>query len=333
MQEISIHPTPSQSTRPACDEPPPRRAHKRSALPTWVYLSAITERRPTLILPVNGRVATIQLERQSSQVDYQEHGKARGNVRDFSHKSRRRLMRYMASINLEAAGLPTFITLTYPGIWHKDPERWKKQLHTFTVALFRKWPAAWGIWRLEFQKRGAPHYHMLLWDGPTVEAKEARRQNGKMCMLAIPGNKSWKNRQVFEWLSNTWFRVVGSGDEKHRQAGTRIEPVVSANGVMAYAAKYLAKSTEEQTETFEGGTGRHWARIGEKRWMVEEYTQDLTGPQALKMRRVMRKMIEAKTGKRQRFAGQVNSCFCFMREQTALKLQSWAWDATGGIPF
>jgi hypothetical protein len=242
-------------------------------------------------------------------------------------------MHYMASIDLEKAGLPTFITLTYPGTWHRDPERWKQQLKAFMAALFRKWERAWGIWRLEFQKRGAPHFHLLLWDGPTVEAIEARRQNGKLCMVAIPGSRSWKNRSVFAWLSDTWFRVVGSGDEKHRQAGTRIEPVISVNGVMAYAAKYLAKPTEEQTEIFEGGTGRHWARIGEERWRIEEYSQDLTGPEALKMRRVMRKFIESKTGKKQRFAGQVNSCFCFMREETALKLKRWAWEATDGIPF
>jgi hypothetical protein len=278
-------------------------------------------------------VAKIQLEKELSQVSYEEHGKTRGNISTFSFKSRRRLMVYMASIDLESAGLPTFLTLTYPGTWHRDPELWKRQLKAFNAALFRKWPNAWGVWRLEFQKRGAPHFHLLLWDGPTVEAVQAKRPNGKMCMIAIPGSRSRKNRKVFEWTSESWFRVVDSRDEKHRHAGTRIEPVMSVNGVMSYSAKYLAKPTEEQAETFEGGTGRHWGRIGEDRWKIQEYSVDLTGPEALKMRRVMRKFIESKTGKKQRFAGQVNSGFCFMREETALKLNAWATDITGGIPF
>jgi len=242
-------------------------------------------------------------------------------------------MIWMAKINLDSGGLPTFLTLTYPGEWHKDPGLWKKQLHHFLMALRRQWENAWGVWRLEFQKRGAPHFHLLLWDGPIVEAVQAQRQNGKMCMIAIPGSRSRKNRKVFEWLSETWFRVVGSGDDRHRQAGTRIEPVMSANGVMAYASKYLAKPTEEQAEIFQGGTGRHWGRIGLDRWQVEEYFLDLTGPEALLVRRVFRKYIESKTGKKQRFAGQMNSCFCFISEQTALKVKTWAWEITGGIPF
>lgn len=334
MEKITTTNLSSQSANgPACDEPLRRRKSKREGLPSWVYLSAISNREPKLILSVNGRVARIQLKKEMSQVSYEEHGKTRGNVTTFSFKSRRGLMIYMALLDLEKAGLPTFLTLTYPGSWHKDPERWKRQLNTFTKALFRKWPDAWGVWRLEFQKRGAPHFHLLLWDGPTVEAVQARRQNGKMCMVPIPGSRSRKNRKVFEWISQTWFRIVGSGDEKHLHAGTRIEPVMSVNGVMAYSSKYLAKPTEEQCQVFEGGTGRHWGRIGKERWLIQEYSQDLTAPEALKMRRVMRKFIESKTGKRQRFTGQMNSGFCFMREETALKLKSWAWDITGGVPF
>lgn len=92
------------------------------------------------------------------------------------------------------AGLTVLATLTYPAAFPLDgslvKSHWEK---------LRRWLAGQGLgglWMLEFQERGAPHFHLLL--------------NG-------PINKSR--------LALKWYQIVGSGDEQHLQAGTRVEAV------------------------------------------------------------------------------------------------------------
>ena len=58
-----------------------------------------------------------------------------------------------------------------------------------------------------------------------------------MLWLPIPGTKNAKNKEIFEWISATWYRIVGSGDEKHLKAGTRIEPIETWGGVIYYICK------------------------------------------------------------------------------------------------
>lgn len=70
-------------------------------------------------------------------------------------------MELIASI-LRDAELPNFVTLTYPA---KFPtvSRAKRDLKVFQQRLIRRFPGSGGIWKLEPQERGAPHYHLLIW--------------------------------------------------------------------------------------------------------------------------------------------------------------------------
>jgi hypothetical protein len=153
----------------------------------------------------------------------------RGKVVGYSPESRRRFMRSMDAIDEGQAGLPVFLTLTYPGEFSGSWEVWKRDLRQWLKRLGRQYPQAWGCWRLEPQKRGAPHFHLLVW-GTRIDK---------------------------EWLSRSWFEVVGSGDERHRRAGTQVQAVRSWNGVKHYTAKYIAKVGELPAE-WGAGVGRWW---------------------------------------------------------------------------
>ncbi len=142
-------------------------------------------------------------------------GGARGKVKEFSGGSRRRLMRLLASINrLRLISLPVFVTLTYPGAWSDDAASWKRDLEVWLNRLRRRAPEASAVWRLEFQRRGAPHFHLLVFG-----------------VAELPK----------DWVARSWFEVVGSRDMAHLAAGTRVERVRSWRGVMSYAAKYMGK--------------------------------------------------------------------------------------------
>jgi len=86
----------------------------------------------------------------------------RGTIDRFSAASRRRLMERL--IRLDWARQEVwFITLTYPGEYDDNPRSWKENLSAFRTWLGRRYGDSftWAIWRLEFQRRGAPHYHIV----------------------------------------------------------------------------------------------------------------------------------------------------------------------------
>lgn len=82
----------------------------------------------------------------------------RSVVRTFSQRSRRRLLRFLHRIRWRPFIL--FVTLTTREII--SPQEAKRHFRRW-VAWFRRRYPHWGIvWKLEFQLRGAPHFHLVL---------------------------------------------------------------------------------------------------------------------------------------------------------------------------
>lgn len=103
---------------------------------------------------------------------------------------------------------PAMVTLTMPGEWEHlapTPAEFKKIVGKFTDAYRDAWgrrPRA--VWKLEFQRRGAPHLHILMTPPP-----------GESCGREAGG------LEFGAWLQKTWPRCVGAtGDErvKHEKA-------------------------------------------------------------------------------------------------------------------
>lgn len=119
----------------------------------------------------------------------------RGKITAFSRGSVKRCKFALRnSIHLQRA----IICLTYPKEYPEEGRVFKRHLDTFLKRLKRMNIQYFAV--LEFQDRGAPHYHILL--------------------------TRILNR--FE-LSHTWYDIVASGDPRHLQAGTSIQFIVDDN--------------------------------------------------------------------------------------------------------
>jgi len=250
----------------------------------------------------------------------------RHEITTFSRRSRWELQKTMAVINEAHAGLPDFLTLTYPKEWSQDWHVWKRDLKAFREALQRRWPDVWGVWRLEFQERGAPHFHCLLWDGPGLEGITVKMvggcENGKLKVVPIPGSE--RNQEIYTWLSETWFRICKTGDPKHLNAGTRIEPIQSWNGVVSYASKYLAK-LPDGSFTPVAYTGRFWGRFQAAKWKTCVYEKSVSEAEFYMLRRVLRKKRERAIGKKKYMEPGEGITDISLKELTGCKLLVWAY--------
>jgi hypothetical protein len=133
-------------------------------------------------------------------------------VTTWSAKSRSRMLRRMLELDFEAAFSPLeeqgwklgMVTLTYPGDWltvAPGPDSCRGHIRAFREAWERKWGPLSAVWKREFQRRGAPHYHLG-------------------CM--IPADPDFTG-----WLSATWAAIVAHPDpeqaRRHRLAGTGVD--------------------------------------------------------------------------------------------------------------
>jgi hypothetical protein len=140
----------------------------------------------------------------------------RGEITGFTAKSRRRLLDLLNRTHSDA--IPLFVTLTYPASWPERPAEWKRHLDVFAKSLARVGRGRLSaVWKLEPQRRGAPHFHLLVWGVRHLH-------------------------RFRDWLSAVWYRIVDSGDERHLRAGTQAAQVKSRRGVMWYASKYMSKA-------------------------------------------------------------------------------------------
>ena len=166
-------------------------------------------------------------------------GGKRGKITGFSFASRRRMMYTLAKVRRDAIK-PDFVTLTYPNIF-PSPIESKKHLDNFIRRLRRAFPSAGFIWKLEPQKRGAPHYHLMVW--------------------------GCEEKELSDFVPLAWHEIAGGGDQIHLlwhegKLGNRhcVSRVTSQEHMMRYASKYLGK-TFEVAGWDDIYTGRFWAVV------------------------------------------------------------------------
>ena len=89
---------------------------------------------------------------------------SRGPITEFSRKSRKRLIDTFNRVDKRrmkyASGRTRFITLTYPHNMQNYAQA-KAHRRALVKRIRRRFPAFWDFWRLETQKRGAIHFHMI----------------------------------------------------------------------------------------------------------------------------------------------------------------------------
>lgn len=144
-------------------------------------------------------------------------------ISGWSRKSRARMIRTLAELDyspiMGTHERPAMITLTYPGDWlavAPDGKTVKKHLTSLFKRFARAWGRDWaGVWKLEFQQRGAPHFHLLM----SVPLGTAQAGKGKRAAVG-------DGERFTRWLSLVWADIVGAAGEdgdKHKAAGTGVD--------------------------------------------------------------------------------------------------------------
>ena len=149
-------------------------------------------------------------------------------ITEWSRKSRAAMCRTFAELDytplVECGRVPAMVTLTYPGDSEcvaPDGASVKRHIMLWRKRFQREWsePARY-IWKLEFQRRGAPHIH--LW-------------------MAPPHSLGRSGRKFRDWLSQEWADIVDHPDpeqrKRHLLAGTAIDIL---KGLRACDPKRLA---------------------------------------------------------------------------------------------
>ncbi|UBV20814.1 hypothetical protein H8Z59_26925 [Mycolicibacterium fortuitum] len=204
-----------------------------------------------------------------------------GVITEWSRKSRSSMCRTFAELDysplVESGRVPAMVTLTYPGDWEvvaPDGASVKRHMVLWRKRFQREYgePARY-IWKLEFQRRGAPHIH--LW-------------------MAPPTSPGRSGQGFAQWLSKTWAQIVDHPDPeqkaRHRLAGTAIDV---RKGLRACDPKRLAiYFTKHSSPNLHGdkeyqhivpepwrqpgrGPGRFWGVYGLQRATAKiEVTQD-----------------------------------------------------------
>jgi len=72
----------------------------------------------------------------------------------------------VVELDRQAGRVPAMVTLTYPGAWEvvaPDGKTAKRHVQAFLLRYRRAWgePIV-GAWKFEFQRRGAPHFHIFM---------------------------------------------------------------------------------------------------------------------------------------------------------------------------
>lgn len=176
----------------------------------------------------------------------QQGGGLRGAITEFSEKSRARCEKHIR--NLPTGSIKYFLTLTYPAGWSNDGVRIKRDLATMVKRLKRM---GFGglVWVLEFQSRGAPHFHLWLDRGFGGDIDEGI----KLC-------------------ANAWYEVVGSGNPNHLKVhmglaggGNKpcLEVVRNEHAPSYYAVKYCTKAEQKTVPEAYYNVGRFWGYCGD----------------------------------------------------------------------
>ena len=143
----------------------------------------------------------------------------RGAVVGMSFRSQRRMRDLLHTLRSDGPS-PLWVTLTLPGVY-PDPDAARSMFTTWVKRVSRKFPSYAGVWRIAPQRRGAAHYHLLMWG------------------LVDDGDRL---RTVKAWMAAAWHGIAGGGDAHHLQHGCTVKRVGHAAGVRRYIGKYQSRS-------------------------------------------------------------------------------------------
>ncbi|WP_285509918.1 hypothetical protein [Actinokineospora sp. NBRC 105648] len=176
-------------------------------------------------------------------------------ITEWSRKSQLNMMVTFAELDYEPMfadplRMPAMMTVTYPGKWEIVAPN-GRAVKAHMKRLRKRYERQWGeklrcLWKLEFQRRGAPHVHFLM----------------------VPPHGMAGSRNFREWLSWVWADIVAHPDPveraKHERAGTGVdysEPLKSRDPKRM--AVYFAKHSQFKDKAYQNIVPELWQEPGQ----------------------------------------------------------------------
>jgi hypothetical protein len=194
-------------------------------------------------------VLDVRVRRSFTNTQSKTGGGIRSSISELSDASRRRLVERARN----TPNITSLLTFTYPGEQYASlgnpfmtsGEHVKYQFTKLRKALVRRGLA--GFWFLEFQARGAPHFHVF-------------------CVGTL-------DLDALDSLRALWRKIVGSSCPHHcltrtskqsySYAGIDYQVLRRPDAAGAYAAKYSSKDVQKVVPDHYKGVGRFWGFFGE----------------------------------------------------------------------
>lgn len=133
----------------------------------------------------------------------------------------------------------SMLTLTYPDNYETNGKVVKGHLNRFLGWLRRKYPYVSYLWFLEFQKRGAPHFHILV---SILEPNKWMRADFAYTWAYIVSRETIEQEKMVKVHA-------------HRDAWDRVR---KADGAKRYVLKYALKPYQKRVPKQYQNVGRFW---------------------------------------------------------------------------
>lgn len=230
----------------------------------------------------------------------------RGVITEWSSRSRANMAATIGSLDLsdwnaDGRRALMFITLTLPGEWQQvapTGAAFKRIMDNFRRAWDRRLGKLMGVWKLEFQERGAPHLHIL--------ATAPARIGGRL---------------AYKWIAQQWVAAVNHPDHEQRRLQLSahdfsnedhptgcveiVDQWADHKKLAVYFNKHSAKTRDAKEYQHNvpaqwrrpgAGPGRFWGVWGLKRATCRVPVSRVT---AAKVLRIMRHVAEARNADQQ----------------------------------
>lgn len=192
----------------------------------------------------NGYAEVLRTGKLGGQVERGE----RAQIEEFSAKSRNKMLFTVCTTKVQFNSL---ITLTY-GVEFPLGGNLVKAQFVKMLKRLKRYGIKEYVWYLEFQKRNAPHFHVMV-------DKKVTKGDGRL-----------------DWLGTSWGKVIGANGVKYSSLRDRTvrdqyssvvkanssprawEAVKSRDGAIRYMAKYALKTRQKDVPENYRNVGRFW---------------------------------------------------------------------------
>jgi len=178
---------------------------------------------------------------------------------------------------LKVSNKATFLTLTYP----EDYDNAKASKNDLR-ALFKRierLPGTSGIsaiWRMEFQERGAPHFHCVFFNLPYIPKEKIQKMWGEIIDCDRPFTRIeciYSQRKLMNYISKYVAKIEGANENEIRPLNPTDEELIDATEPEELSGFNPLTYLSAYAEKFGENIGRVWGYLNKKQLPFAELVE------------------------------------------------------------